>query len=160
MSFDQLLKEAGGFKNLFRMARERGMNVEEQVQATLGTDSELFRIVGCRMVKVEEGRVELSFPFSKAITRRGGMVHGGIVMYALDSVCGITAMTVNPGMDQVTLELKVNFLEPLRKGPFTAIGKVVRDGGSVAVVEGEIKDADGLVCARSLGTWYMVKTKT
>ena len=159
MSFEELLKEAGGYKNLFRAARERGVNIEEQMEAAMSADNGLFRMVGYKVVKIEEGRAELSFPFGNAITRRGGMVHGGIVMYTLDNVCGIAAMTVNSGIDQVTLELKVNFLEPLRKGPFTATGKVVRAGGTTAVAEGEIRDAEGRVCAKSLGTWYMIKNR-
>ncbi|MDG6898230.1 MAG: PaaI family thioesterase [Nitrososphaerota archaeon] len=122
----------------------------------MGTESELFRIVGYRVEKIEEGRAELSFPFSRAIARRGGMVHGGVVMYTLDNAAGIAVMTVNGGTDQVTLELKVNFLEPLRKGPFRAVGKVLRAGGNTVVAEGEVSDAEGLVCARGLGTWYII----
>lgn len=159
MSLDELLKEAGGYKNLFKAARERGVSVEEQIEAAMSSDNGLFRTVGYRVVKMEEGRAELSFPFSDAITRRGGMIHGGIVMYTLDNVCGMAVMTVNSGIDQVTLELKVNFLEPLREGPFTATGKIVRVGDTTAVAEGEIKDAEGRMCAKSLGTWYMIKKR-
>lgn len=159
MNLDDLLKEAGSFENLFKIAKKRGLNPEEQMQAAMNEDSGLFGTVGYKVVKLEEGRAVVSFPYGDAIARRGGMVHGGIVMYTLDNACGMAVMTVNPGVDQVTLELKVNFLEPLRKGPFTAEGRVVRVGGSTAVAEGEVKDADGLVCAKSLGTWYLIRKR-
>ncbi len=155
MSFDELLKEAGSFRNLFALARKAGADVEAEVQKAMTMDSEIFKMVGYKVAKVGEGVAEFAFPFSNAIGRRGGMVHGGIVMYTLDNICGIAVMTVNPGMDQVTMELKVNFLEPLRKGPFRATGKVIRAGRSVAVAEGEILDRGGLLCAKALGTWYM-----
>lgn len=157
MDLDQLLKEAGSYKNLFVMARAKGLDVEEQLQSAMGEDGRLFRTVGYKVVKMEEGKATLSFPFSDAIARRGGMVHGGIATYTLDNACGMAVMTVNPGVDQVTLELKVNFLEPLRKGPFSVVGEVVRAGGSTAVAEGELRDADGVLCAKALGTWYMIR---
>lgn len=159
MSFEKLLDEAGSFKRLFALAKKGGADVSAEMQKAMEWDSELWRTVGYRVVRVDEGEAELSFPYGKPITRRGGIVHGGIIMYTLDNVCGIAVMTVNPGMDQVTMELKVNFLEPLRKGPFTAAAKVVRAGGTVAVAEGEIRDGDGRICAKGMGTWFMLKER-
>ena len=157
MSLDELLREAGSFRKLFALGRKQGADVEAELESAMAADSELFRIVGFKVVKVRSGRAELSFPYSKAVTRRGGMVHGGIVMYSLDNACGIAAMSVNPGIDQLTMDLKVNFLRPLRKGPFRAIGRVVRAGNNIIVVEGEVVDADGELCAMSLGSWFIVR---
>lgn len=140
--------------------RESGANLEEVVQRALRVDNPLFKIVGYTVLKMGEGIVELSFPFSRAISRRGGMVHGGVTMYTLDSVCGLAVMTVNPGLDQLTLEINVSFLELLRKGPFVARGIMVRAGRATAVAEGEIRDADGRLCAKSLGTYYLTGKET
>lgn len=159
MNLDELLNGAGSYKNLFETARKGGVNVEEQMQTAMSAESGLFRTVGYKIVKIGEGRMVMSFPYSDAISRKGGMVHGGIAMYTLDSVSGMAVMTVNPGLDQVTMELKINFLEPIRKGPFTAEGKVIRAGGSTAVAEGELRDADGLLCAKSLGTWFLIRKR-
>jgi len=157
MSLDELLREAGSFRKLFALGRKQGADVEAELESAMAADSELFRMVGFKVVKVRSGRAELSFPYSKAVTRRGGMVHGGIVMYSLDNACGIAAMSVNPGIDQLTMDLKVNFLRPLRKGPFRAIGRVVRAGNNIIVVEGEVVDADGELCTKSLGSWFIVR---
>ena len=135
------------------------MDIEAELERAMTADSDLFKIVGFKVVKVRTGRAELSFPYSKAVTRRGGLVHGGIVMYSLDNACGIAAMSVNPGVDQLTTELNVNFLRPLRKGPFRAIGRVVKAGNSVVVVEGEVRDAEGALCAKSLGSWYIIRQR-
>jgi len=159
MSFDELLKEVGSFRKLFALGRKQGVDIEAELERAMAVDSRLFTIVGFKVVKVRTGRAELSFPYSKKVTRRGGIVHGGIVMYSLDNASGIAAMSVNPGMDQLTMGLKVHFLRPLRKGPFRAIGKVVRAGKSFIVVEGEVRDADGKLCAKSLGSWFIVKQR-
>jgi uncharacterized protein (TIGR00369 family) len=157
MSFDTLLNEVGSFRKLFTLARKQGADVEGELERAMAADSELFTTVGFRVLKVRSGRAELSFPFSKAVSRRGGMVHGGIVMYSLDNACGIAAMSVNPGVDQLTTELKVNFLRPLKSGPFRATGRVVKAGNSIIVVEGEVRDANGALCAKSLGSWFIIK---
>lgn len=159
MDFEELLDQAGSFKGLFAMARKGGADVQAEIQKAMMWESELFRTVGYRVVKVGNGKAEFTFPFSKAVSRRGDMVHGGIIMYTLDNVCGIAVMTVNPGVDQVTMELNINFLEPLRKGPFRATGKVVRAGTTVAVAEGEVRDAEGKLCAVGTGSWYMIKRR-
>jgi len=156
MSFDELLNEVGSFRKLFALARKQGADVEAELERAMAADSELFATVGFKIVKARSGRSELNFPLSKVVTRRGGMVHGGIVMYSLDNACGIAAMSVNPGIDQLTMDLKVNFLRPLKKGPFRATGRVVKAGNNVIVVEGEVRDADGALCAKSLGSWFII----
>ena len=133
----------------------RGGRIENEVQRVLQADSELFRLVGYKVMRIRSGLVEMSFPYSRAIARRGEMVHGGVTMYTLDSVCGLAVMSANPGGDQLTLDLNVSFLEPLRKAPFRARGTVIRAGGSTAVAEGEIRDVEGHLCAKSLGTFYL-----
>lgn len=159
MSWEQLLEEMGSFRKLFLAARRAKTDVEAEVQRAMSHDSELFGTIGYKIEKIREGIAELTFSSSRAIQRRGEMVHGGIIMYTLDNVCGLAVMTVNPGIDQLTMELKVNFLEPLLKSPFTAIGRVVRAGKTVAVAEGELRDSDGVLCAKSLGTWYIIKKR-
>jgi uncharacterized protein (TIGR00369 family) len=160
VSLDQLLNEVGSFKKLLVLARKTGTDAESELEKAMGGEGELFKTVGFRVLKLSRGRAELSFPFSRAVARRGGKVHGGIIMYSLDTASGVAVMTVNPGVDQLTMEIKVNFLRPLERGPFRAIGKVVKAGNSVVVAEGEIRDARGALCAKSLGSWYIIRKKT
>jgi len=41
------------------------------------------------------------------------------------------------------VELKVNFLEVRREGPYRVCGQVVRRGGRLIAAEGEARDASG-----------------
>jgi hypothetical protein len=52
LSFDELLKRAGGFEQLFKEAREGGVNLEREVQRALRKDSLLFRTVGYTVLKM------------------------------------------------------------------------------------------------------------
>ena len=74
----------------------------------------------------------------------------------LDTVGGLACMYNNPGVDQVTIALTVNFLKPLKKEPFRAIGRELRSGKTTAVAEGEMRDGDNELCAVALGTWYKI----
>jgi uncharacterized protein (TIGR00369 family) len=156
MNFEELLASSGGFKGLFELAKKNGLSPEKEIETFLREESGLFAIAGFSVEKLGDGYAELGFPYSKDISRHGGMVHGGVITYALDSVAGIAVMTQNRGVDQVTLEIKVNFLEPVRDSPFRAIGKVLREGRNVSVAEAEIRDRNGKLCAKGLATYFMI----
>ncbi|MGP8124847.1 MAG: PaaI family thioesterase [Nitrososphaerales archaeon] len=152
MSLHDLVERAGSFKAAFERLKADGADVEKQVQQTFENDR-LFKYVGFEVEKIDEGVVQMSFPFSENITRWGGMVHGGVVTVALDNACGLAVMTVNQRKNQVTMELKVNFLEKLTEGPFHVVGRVIRSGRTAIVAEGEIRDSKDKLCAKGIGTW-------
>ena len=147
----------GGFKGLFNELRGKGVNVERYIQDFLSRESPLYHYIGLEILEIREGYAKTRLPYKREILRFGGMVHGGIVMTVIDNVAGLAVMTVNEGTNQFTVELKINFLEPLVKGPFTCIGRVLRAGRRIAVAEGEVLDVEGRLCAKGVGTWYMVR---
>lgn len=110
--------------------------------------------IGYRVTELSQGRACAEFDMSPNVQRIGGVLHGGVIMAALDETMGLAALTLNDGVDQVTVELKVNFLSPGVKGPFRVCGWVVRRGRRVVAVQGEVRDADGGLVAIALGTWY------
>ena len=153
-----MLDQAGGFRKLLQRIREKGLDVEKEMQEVLTREAPLFNRVGMKIDSIKDGTVQISFRYNEEIGRVGKMVHGGIGMYVLDTAAGIAVMTRNDGIDQLTLELKVNFLEPMRKSPFRAIGRVVRAGRTTAVAEAELIDSDEQICAKALGTWYLISS--
>jgi acyl-CoA thioesterase len=157
MSFRDIVNKAGSFKALIGNLKASGADVEKAVQQAFENDR-IFRYIGFTVDEVEPGSVRLSFPLSENTTRWGGMVHGGVVMTALDTTCGLAVMTVNPGKDQVTMELEVNFLEQLTDGPFYVQGKVIRSGRTAIVAEGEIRDSKDALCAKGIGTWLVLNS--
>lgn len=157
MRFHEQVAKAGSFVSLFASWRRRGNRVEDEMEKAFAQENGLFDLIGLRITKVEQGVVEMSFNFSHYVSGRNGKprVHGGVMMYALDMACTLAVMTVNRGPEQATLELKTNFLRPLAKDPFTVRASVVKSGKVAVVSEGSILDRDGVLCARSLGTWFV-----
>ena len=88
--------------------------------------------------------------------RWGGIVNGGVIMTVIDLAIGLAVMTVNNGYNQYTAELKVNFLQPLKEGPFTSIGRVIRKGRTLVVGEAEVFDSRNVLCAKGIGTWFIL----
>lgn len=117
----------------------------------------LTQFLGYRLVELGEGKACAEIEGGINTQRVGGILHGGVIMAILDETMGFAALTTNDGVDQVTIELKVNFLEPGVKGPFRICAQVVRRGSRLAVVEGEVRDGDGKLVAKALGTWYYIK---
>jgi uncharacterized protein (TIGR00369 family) len=159
--FDDEVRSAGGFRQLFEIWKSRGMSVEERVNAAFSEETGIYSELGFRVTRVDVGGgyAELTFPFSHAASGRRGRphVHGGVIMAALDTTCGLAVMSVNTSTEQSTLELKVNFVRPLVRGPFRVIGRVIHIGGNTAVVEGEARDSGDEVGARALGTWFIFR---
>jgi uncharacterized protein (TIGR00369 family) len=52
-----------------------------------------------------------------------------------------------------TLELSVQFREPVLPGVITAEGRVARRGKTIAFAEGEIRDSAGRILATAHGVW-------
>ncbi|BDC18570.1 PaaI family thioesterase [Acidianus sp. HS-5] len=115
--------------------------------------------LGMRVIEVKDGISKLEIPYSERICRRGGVLHGGMIMTSMDYAGGLAVASINDGIDQVTQELKVNFLEPMYDGPFTVEAKIVRKGRTAVVVEIEFRDSEGKLGAVGLGTWYIIRDR-
>lgn len=121
-------------------------------------NSPMHGFLGLVFKNISRGHAEATYEFDVKHTRIGGILHGGIVTALLDQVMGTSALTVNPGNNQVTLELKINFLKPMAQNNslFRIIGKVIRTGRKTMVCEGKIIDRENQIYTIALGTWYII----
>ena len=89
------------------------------------------------------GQVELALTYSDKLTQQQGGFHGGAIGALADIAGGYAALTVAPeGMEVVTVEYKINFLNSLQGGEIRAIGKVVKAGRRVIVSSAEVLHID------------------
>jgi uncharacterized protein (TIGR00369 family) len=90
------------------------------------------------ITRLEPGEVELTMPFQPAFTQHHGFLHAGIVSTALDSACGYAAFSLMPADAEVlTVEFKINLLQPARGERFLFHGRVVKPGRTITVCEGQ-----------------------
>ena len=82
-----------------------------------------------------------------------GTVHGGVLCDVADAAMGIAyASTLGEGESFTTLELKINFLKPVRSGTLVAVGRLVKGGRTVGLVECDVTDASDQLVARATST--------
>jgi uncharacterized protein (TIGR00369 family) len=82
-----------------------------------------------------------------------GTLHGGVLCDVADAAMGMAfRSTLTNGETFTTIELKINFLRPVRNARLRAQGRVVRAGGTVGLVECSIFDDKGRLVARASST--------
>ena len=97
----------------------------------------------------EKNQVETMVTIPHEFCSYKGTTHGGIVASLLDETAGRAIMLDND-FDHlmVTMKLETTYKKPTPTGvPVKIIGRVIKDSGSRATVEGEIILPDGTVSA-------------
>jgi uncharacterized protein (TIGR00369 family) len=104
---------------------------------------QLMTTMGARMTKVVPGEVSTELPFNSAWTQQNDFIHAGIITSIVDSACGYAAYTLMPANSGVlTVEYKVNFLNPAKGERFIAVGRVIKPGRTLTVCSGEVVAID------------------
>ena len=81
------------------------------------------------------------------------VVHGGVIAALADTAGGMaTYMSVPRGSRVATLEMKINFLEPVDRGTIVAEARVLRRGRNFTVVDCDVRAGRRLV-AKALMTF-------
>lgn len=120
-----------------------GADVERRVREAVAAQP-VMSVIGAEVLHVAPGEVDLAFPFDERLTQQHGFLHAGIVAAVVDSACGYAAYSLSePEADVLTVELKINLLEPAAGDRFVARGRVVRAGRRLTVCRGEVVAYDG-----------------
>ena len=115
----------------------------------------LLALVGITITHVEPGHVVFEATARDDVYNGLGVAHGGFAATLLDSALGCSINTmVPPGRVFTTLELKVNYLRPLRAemGVLRCEGRAIHVGSRTGVSEARIIDAGGRTCAHGTTT--------
>jgi uncharacterized protein (TIGR00369 family) len=113
----------------------------------------IARLIGFELVAVDVGRAEFVLEAGPRHANPMGTLHGGVLCDIADAAMGIAyASTLDEGESFTTLELKINFLKPIWNARLTAIGRVVKRGRTVGMVECDVTEQDGNLVARASST--------
>jgi len=117
--------------------------------------SPIARLMNFRMVEASEGYAVFEGSPEEYHYNPIGMVHGGFAATVLDSAMGCAVHTTLPArVAYTTLELKLNFLKPVKisTGLVRGIGTVIHAGRTTALAEGRLVGADGTLYAHATTT--------
>jgi len=111
------------------------------------------RLIGFVLTAVEPGRAVIAFESGPQHWNPMGTLHGGVLCDIADAAMGVAyAATLDGDETFTTLELKINFLKPVRSGRLVATGRLVKGGDTVGLVECDVVDEDGRLVARASST--------
>ena len=117
-------------------------------------ESNAINHLGFDVEKVEKGRAVFVLDVRAHHKQIHGVVHGGILAALADTTAAIAAYTVVPrGTEIATVELKINYLEPVPGGRIKADARVLRAGRNFVVSECEIWNEDKSLAAKALLTF-------
>ena len=112
--------------------------IEARIRTSFARQSAMTTI-GARLKTVGAGSVTIELPGADHILQQNSFVHGGVIGMIADSACGYSALTLMDGKNTVlTSEYKINLRAPALGDSFEAVGKVIRAGRRVSVVQGDV----------------------
>lgn len=119
-----------------------------------------WKHIGAVLARAGKGYAEVELPFVPQLANSLGVLQGGFVTAIADAAGGWALATlIEPESLITTVELKVNFLLPIRQN-VVARGRVLRCGTKIGVSSLEICLQDGDIAAVGIGTYYLKQPKS
>jgi uncharacterized protein (TIGR00369 family) len=110
-------------------------------------------LIGFRLTEVEPGQAVIEFDATERHANPMGTLHGGVLCDIADAAMGTAyASTLEEEETYTTLELKINFLKPVRNAKLKAVGRVVKSGRTIGLVECDVIDEGQSLVARATST--------
>jgi acyl-CoA thioesterase len=135
--------------SLIQQARRLERELAHRLKKT-----DVLKFLGFRLMVAEPGRVVLRFRVRLHHLQVHNVVHGGVIGTLADTAGGMaTYLAVPRGTRVATVELKINFLEPIERGVVTADARVIRCGRNFAVVDCDVLDSAGRLAGKALMTF-------
>jgi len=124
-------------------------------------DSPYWQLLGMKIECAEAGKARLVLPCKRELLQLFGQVHGGAIASLIDSSVAVAlALTLSPEEKATTVELKVNYLLPVRAGEIYAESKLVKRGKSIIVGTTEVTDQDDRLVAIGTVTYMVLGKKS
>lgn len=120
------------------------------------------RLLGWKVLEAEpgSGQIRVQYEATKDFLNPMGNVQGGFIAAMLDDTLGPALVTMCEADEfGPTLELKVNFIRPVKPGTLIGTGRVVHRGGTVAFLAGELHNAEGELVAIATATARVIRVK-
>lgn len=109
---------------------------------------------GFELEAAEAGRAVVRMRVAAMHKQMHGVVHGGVLAALADTAGGLATYLVVPrGTRLATVEMKINFLEPVDRGTLRAEARVLRRGNNLAVVDCDVRGEMGRLAAKALMTF-------
>ena len=118
-------------------------------------------MLGAKLQAIEEGYCRMVLPWREELSRGDALIHGGVTAALIDKA-GTTAawsyLDIPENARGSTVAMNVNFLEGA-VSDLIAEARTVRRGGSISVIDVDVKNIDGVMVAKGMVTYKISKTR-
>lgn len=123
--------------------------------STIYKQNPYINLLGIKITKLDEGYAELSMPVeADKHTNLYHVAHGGALASLADTVMGIACATA--GKKVVTIEMNINFIKSaVPQSQIKAMGRIIHNGKSTMIAEGDIVDSHNTLIAKTRGTFFV-----
>jgi uncharacterized protein (TIGR00369 family) len=110
-------------------------------------------LLGLDLVSYGEGEAVMAMEAAEAHENPMGFLQGGIICALADGAMGFAYFTtLAEGESFTTVEMKLNFLRPIRRGRLVATGRVLNRGRKLGLTEAYVRDEEGRLIAHATST--------
>ncbi len=118
-------------------------------------ENAVWEMVEMHLTSVCPGEAEMFLEIKDKHLNTMGICHGGIIATLADTVMGVALYAMDTA--GTTIEMNINFMEPLKKGDrVLAKGRVLRKGKTTAVATGDLWVGDRMV-ATARATYFIME---
>jgi uncharacterized protein (TIGR00369 family) len=119
--------------------------------------SPYFSLLSMKIKELEWGTSVLEVELGEKHLQPFGYVHGGAIASVMDAATFWAVFPqVKDGMGLTTVEIKVNFLAPVREGRLVVKGRCIKIGKTLALGDATIYDGNGNLLAHGTATMMIV----
>ncbi len=110
-------------------------------------------LIGFEFTALQTGEAVIEFEAMERHANPMGPLHSGVLCDIADAAMGMAYATrLAKGETFTTLELKINFLKPVWSDKLRAVGRVVKAGRTIGLVECGVIDEKRELVARAAST--------
>jgi uncharacterized protein (TIGR00369 family) len=125
--------------------------------STVVNQSPYFSLISMKIRDLEWGTSVLEVKLEEKHLQPFGYVHGGAIASVIDAATFWAVFPqVKDGMGLTTVEVKANFLAPIKEGKLVVKGRCVKIGRTLALGEAYVNSAEGNLIAHGTATMMIV----
>jgi len=137
---------------------ELNPHFKESLLNWMATKNPFWSLLGMEIIEIKKGWAKIRLPFSEKLANGIGVAHGGAIFSPADSAVGMALIgLVNQDENISTLEMKINFMKPVKSGEIIAEAKIVHRGSQTAIGDVDVRDEKNNLVAKGLATYAIFK---
>ena len=118
-----------------------------------------IQFMGIEVPELAEGFARFVLPFRPGYANSMGLLQGGMIAAVADEAVAYALWSLVPEGELInTVELKINFLAPVRHGPIVAEAVIAKRGRTISLGEVTVTEAERLV-AKGLFTYIHLQPR-